>query len=182
MIICCLNNDINFVPVTGKFVKGDSTSRGTSCSPGRTERSLICSKSSSLDLNTNVVLIYGWIIVLMCCSISWVTVPVILIMGLKWGTSCTEVGFRATYICHTACTLRKRSQQHKYSISAIQKHYINDHLLSRVPVNFSDNFILLQNFPDICELRIEEAILIQEKLPIINVKYNDMYNSLNLYK
>ena len=37
----------------------------------------------------------------------------------------------------------------------------------------SDNFIVLQNnFPDICELQIAEAILIKEKSPIINVKYN----------
>ena len=38
------------------------------------------------------------------------------------------------------------------------------------------------NFPDICELRIAEAILIKEKSPIINVKYNEMCNSLNIYK
>ena len=96
--------------------------------------------------------------------------------------SCTEVGCQATYIGHTACTLRKRSSQHKCSISAIHKHYINDHLLSCVPVNFSDNFIVLQNFPDICELRIAEAILIKKNHLVINVKYNEMYNSLNLYK
>ena len=77
--------------------------------------------------------------------------------------SCTEVVCQATYICHTACTLRKRSSQHKYSISVMHKHYINDHLLSCVPVNFSDNYIMLQNFPDICELLIAEAILIKEK-------------------
>ena len=96
--------------------------------------------------------------------------------------SCTEVGCQATYIGHTACTLRKRISQHIYSISAIHKHYINDHLLSCVPVNFTDNFIVLQNFPNICELRIAAVILIKEKSPIINVKYNEMYNSLNLYK
>ena len=74
---------------------------------------------------------------------------------------------------HKAWILRKRNKH---------KHYINDHLLSCVPVNFTDNFIVLQNFPYICELRIAEAILIKEKSPIINVKYNEMYNSLNLYK
>ena len=87
---------------------------------------------------------------------------------------------QATYIGHTACTLRKRSPQHKYSINEIHKHYINEHLLSRVPVNVSDNFTVLKNFHDICELRIAEAILIREKSPIINVKYNEMYNSSNL--
>ena len=96
--------------------------------------------------------------------------------------SCTEVGCQATYIGHITCTLSKRSSQHKHSISAIHKHYVNDHLLLCVPVNFTDNFIVLQNFPDICELRIAEAILIKEKSPIINVKYNEMNNSLNLYK
>ena len=96
--------------------------------------------------------------------------------------SCTEVDCQASYIGHTACTHRKRISQHKYSISVIHKHYINDHLLSCVPVNFTDNFIVRQNFPDICELRIAEAILIKEKSPVINVKYNEMYNSLNLYK
>ena len=94
----------------------------------------------------------------------------------------SEVGSQATYIGHTACTLRKRSSQHKYSIKEMHKNYMNDHLLSCVPVNFSDNFIVLQNFPDICELQIAEAILIKEKSPIINVKYNEMFNSLNLYK
>ena len=49
--------------------------------------------------------------------------------------SCTEVGCQATYIGHTACTLRKRRLQHKYSISTIHKHYINDHLLSCVPTS-----------------------------------------------
>ena len=58
---------------------------------------------------------------------------------------------------------------------------INSEVYS-VAVNFTDNFIVLQNFPDICELRIAEAILIKEKSQIINVKYNEMYNSLNLYK
>ena len=99
--------------------------------------------------------------------------------------SCTEVWLspcQATCIGHTACTSRKRSSQHKYSIIAIHKHYINDHLLSCVPVNFSDNFIVVQNFPNMCELRIAEAILIKEKSPIINVKYNEIYNLLNLYK
>ena len=61
-------------------------------------------------------------------------------------------------------------------------HYINDHLLSCVPQNFSDNLIVLRNFPDICELRIAEAILIKYKSPIINVKYNEMNNSINVYK
>ena len=89
----------------------------------------------------------------------------------------TEVGCQATY-SQTACTLWKRSSQHKYSISVIHKHYINDHLLLCLPVNFSDNCMVLQNFPDICELRIAEAILRKKKLPIINVKYNKMYNSI----
>ena len=96
--------------------------------------------------------------------------------------SSTEVGCEDTCIGHTACTLRKRSSRHKYSISAIHKHYINGRLLSCVPVIFSDNFIVLQNFPVICELRIAEVILIKEKSHIINVKYNEMYNSLNFYK
>ena len=77
--------------------------------------------------------------------------------------SCTEVGCQATYIVvpriHSGREARNISPIH---ICAIHKYYINDHLLSCVPVNFSDNFIVLQNFPDICKLRIAEAILIKK--------------------
>ena len=41
---------------------------------------------------------------------------------------------------------------------------------------------ILQFFSDHKELRIEEAILIKEKSPIINIKYNEMSNVINLYK
>ena len=59
---------------------------------------------------------------------------------------------------------------------------LRTHELTVNKTNIECHFTLtvLQNFPNIYELRIAEAILIKEKSPIINVKYNETYNSLNL--
>ena len=84
----------------------------TYCLQGRTERSLICSKSSSLDLNTNVVIIYGWIMLLTCCDTSWVTVPDILIMGLNVGSS------------RLLCTLGSPNRCHLYIVIILMSNFI----------------------------------------------------------
>ena len=96
--------------------------------------------------------------------------------------SCTEAGCQASYIGHTTCTLKRRGLQHKYSTSAIYKHFINDHSFTNVPASYLDNFTILHRLTNSHELRITEAILIKEISPIINVKYNEMYNTLNLYR
>ena len=51
-----------------------------------------------------------------------------------------------------------------------------------VPDAYINNFSILQIFSDHKELHIAEAILIKEKSPIINIKYNEMSNVINLYK
>ena len=79
--------------------------------------------------------------------------------------ACTEVGCQASYIGHATCTLNKRSSQHKYSSSAIYKHFANDHALSIVPDAYINNFSILNFFSDHEELRIAEAILISKKNP-----------------
>ena len=74
-----------------------------------------------------------------------------------------------------------RGLQHKYSTSAIYKHFINDHSFTNVPASYLNNFTILHRLTNSHELRITEAILIKEISQNINVKYNEMYNSLVEY-
>ena len=96
---------------------------------------------------------------------------------------CSEDSCNASYVGYTTCTLLNRCKNHRYSQSSIYKHFAFDHNMS--PPIISDlikNFKILYSDNNDINLRIAEAITIKRNSPIINVKYNEFYNVLNLFK
>ena len=96
---------------------------------------------------------------------------------------CYEDSCRATYVGYTSCLLEVRAKQHRREASAICKHLRLDHNVPMLPINsFLSNFKVLHKCNDIIRLRLAEAILIRRLNPLLNIKYNEMSNFLNLYK
>ena len=48
-------------------------------------------------------------------------------------------------------------------------------------VDFINCFMILYKDNDILSVKIAEAIMIKNDKPIINIKYNELYDFLNLY-
>jgi len=96
---------------------------------------------------------------------------------------CQEDSCNASYIGHTTNTLQKRASQHRYSPSSIFKHYNIEHDRP-VPINdvLRNQFKVLHQYSNPTDLKIAEAICIREARPYINVKYNEMFCHLNLYR
>ena len=96
---------------------------------------------------------------------------------------CSNDGCHASYLGYTSCKLERRANQHRYAASSIYKHYKEDHDQPPPPLNtIKQCFSILYKFNNINELKIIEAIAIREKLPFLNIKYNEMSNFLNIYK
>ena len=73
-------------------------------------------------------------------------------------------------------------KQHRYDGSSIREHYITEH--DKLPpklTDFIENFNILHADHDTLNLRIAEAILIKNDKPVINVKYNELYDFLKLF-
>ena len=86
------------------------------------------------------------------------------------------------YIGYTAQTLKNRVNQHRYKSSSIWKHLKYDHDADIPSLNdFVGCFEVV--FSSCCtrNLKIAEAILIKSKKPDINVKYNELYDFLQLF-
>ena len=87
------------------------------------------------------------------------------------------------YIGYTTQTLQNRVKQHKYKSSSICQHYMNDHdILPPSDLNvFSSCFEVVFRSECVRNLKIVEAVLIKTTKPHINVKYNQLYDFLQLY-
>ena len=97
--------------------------------------------------------------------------------------SCNMPGCQAAYVGHTTCRLERRSKQHRYKSSSIYSHITEDHQEVIPPQDeFSSQFEVIHQYTDTIRLKIAESLTIREDKPIINVKYNEIGNFLNLYK
>ena len=92
--------------------------------------------------------------------------------------SCHDV----KYIGYTNQRLATRVKQHRYKTSSIYKHYFDVH--NDIPPKFSnfiESFTIIYKGNDILPVKIAEAILIKHEKPVINVKYNELYDFLRLF-
>ena len=73
-------------------------------------------------------------------------------------------------------------KQHCYSSSSIFTHYFIGHRMSPPPATtLIENFKIIYASPELINLKIAEAITIKTTKPIINVKYNELYDFLKLF-
>ena len=96
--------------------------------------------------------------------------------------NCSENVCNSFYVGYSTQTLKKRISQHRYKSSSIWKHLKYDHDIN-VP-NFDDFaqcFDIVFSSSCSRNLKIAEAILIKTQKPHINVKYNELYDILQLY-
>ena len=100
--------------------------------------------------------------------------------GLVYQFTCNEEGCNASYIGYTMNRLDVRAKQHKYSGSKIHEHYKIDHHAK--PENITDQFSILYRNNHIRYNKIAEAILIKDRRPDINVRFNEMATGLKIYK
>ena len=96
--------------------------------------------------------------------------------------SCTEDRCNATYVGYTTNSLLTRCKQHRYSSSSIYSHYFIDHNMSPPTSDrLIDHFTIIYSSAEVMNLKIAEAITIKASKPIINVKYNELYDFLRLF-
>ena len=76
-----------------------------------------------------------------------------------------------------------RISQHKYNPSSIFKHYKIDHNMSSPPSGgqFQQCFSILYSSENSHKLKIVEAIKIKAEKPVVNVKFNELYDFLKLF-
>ena len=97
--------------------------------------------------------------------------------------NCPEVSCNATYIGYTTQALKNRVKQHKSKSSSICHHYMYEHNAlppSNIDV-FSSCFDIIFGSESVRNLKIVEAILIKSIKPHIKVKFNQLYDFLQLY-
>ena len=102
--------------------------------------------------------------------------------GVVYRYTCNEISCNDIYYGYTTQRLSTRAQQHRYGGSSIREHFITDH--DKLPpklVDFLPNFEVIYSHEDTLNLRIAEAILIKNDKPVINVKYNELYDFLKLF-
>ena len=66
--------------------------------------------------------------------------------------------------------------------SSICKHFLDTH--NNMPPKFNELiqcFSIIFSHNDILSIKIAESILIKNDKPVINVKYNELYDFLNLF-
>ena len=96
--------------------------------------------------------------------------------------TCSEAECNSTYYGYTQNSLKKRVSQHRYKSSSIYKHYTIDHdMLPPKLENFVSLFDIAYMNSDLISLKIAEAINIKHFKPMINVKYNELYDILSLF-
>ena len=92
--------------------------------------------------------------------------------------SCHDV----KYIGYTNQRLSSRVKQHRRNTSSIYKHYIDSH--DDIPPKFDEfleSFTIVYKGTNMLSVKIAEAIFIKHYKPIINVKYNELYDFLGLF-
>ena len=95
---------------------------------------------------------------------------------MPWSAGCTYIGY-------TNQKLSTRVKQHKRKTSSIFKHFMDEHndappLTNELVKSFS---IIYSSHGDLMSVKIAEAILIKNNRPLINIKYNELYDFLRLY-
>lgn len=101
--------------------------------------------------------------------------------GLVYQYTCQHDGCNATYIGYTMNCLSTRARQHKYSSSKIHTHFVTDH--DTKPTNsIMDNFEVIYSGHALRHNKIAEALLIKERKPIINIRFNEMAGGLKVFK
>ena len=102
--------------------------------------------------------------------------------NVVYNFTCNEDACSASYIGYTAQTLVNRIKQHRYKSSSICKHYMHDHDKLPPPLSeFKNSFKIIFSAEHVVNLKIVEAILIKSEKPIINIKFNELYDLLQLY-
>jgi len=107
-------------------------------------------------------------------------VPTILRRAIVYYFKCNQDSCNATYIGYTMCKLITRAKQHRYNNSKIYDHFKVDHN-SCPDISIEENFSILYNNNKFRNVKIAESILIKNNRPYINVKYNEMENSLHIF-
>ena len=95
---------------------------------------------------------------------------------------CPEPSCNEVYIGYTNKKLLTRVQQHRRMASPIFKHYMDSH--NDAPpliATFKESFSILYGCEDLSTVKIAEAIFIKNSNPVINTKYNELYDFLKLY-
>ena len=83
---------------------------------------------------------------------------------------------------HTTNSLATRVRQHRYNPRSIKKHYEIDHNCIVPPFDVSIKYYkILNSNQNVFELKLTEAIKIQNLRPTINIKFNEMYSILKLF-
>ena len=102
--------------------------------------------------------------------------------NVVYNFTCGENACNASYIGYTSQTLVNRIKQHKYKSSSICKHYMYDHdtMPPKLP-EFNNCFKIIYSSEHVINLKIVEAIYIKSEKPFINVKFNELYDLLQLY-
>ena len=100
--------------------------------------------------------------------------------GLVYQFQCNEDGCNSSYIGYTSNSLQTRARQHRYAGSKIFAHYDQDH--HSKPGDISDQFSILYTNSDIRNVKIAEALLIRENMPVINVRFNEMSSGLKVFR
>ena len=95
---------------------------------------------------------------------------------------CPEPSCNEVYIGYTNQKLLTRVQQHRRKASPIFQHYVDTHNDAPPPiVAFKESFSILYMCGDLSTVKIAEAIFIKNDNPVINTKYNELYDFLKLY-
>ena len=69
-----------------------------------------------------------------------------------------------------------------YKSSSFYTHFVMDHDLLRSKLeNLISNFEVIYSNPEIITSKIAEAVLIKHHKPILNIKYNELYDFLSLF-
>ena len=104
-------------------------------------------------------------------------------VNVVYSFTCNENSCNDSYIGYTSQTLLNRIKQHKRQSSSICKHFMYDH--DKLPPQsidkFAECFEIIFSSEYVKDLKIVEAIKIKTESPKINVKFNELYDFLNLY-
>ena len=102
--------------------------------------------------------------------------------NVVYSFNCNEDSCNESYVGYTTQKLENRIKQHRYKSSSICKHFMYEH--DKLPSslsNFVQCFDVLFASENVRNLKIVEAIKIKSEKPHIKVKYNEFYDSLQLF-
>ena len=94
--------------------------------------------------------------------------------------SCNEIGCNSSYIGYTTNKLRDRLLQHTYN-GSIKDHFLMTHNKTINLQLLIDNTKVIERKPTKQELIINEALLIKDNKPAINVQSSNFSNVLRIF-